>query len=415
MHLRTRIGIVPLAALLLLLASVLCAQETRRLMVFYEVLPQAELSRREAILLYESLLIDLSDAGERMAVKEYGGEQVPASDEARNAAAERLAADSWLHVGVSGNPGLLRLEVRALDMLSGRTILQQSMKKEMLRGVRDLQRGFWSELSAALAEYFTSAISMDMNRGTLVFEGLPGTLIRGSAWKRLRLDEQGRVSIPVPLPATLPYRATRAGFLPEEGHVYMDQTRKVVLLQQEQGVRLAVDVYLNNLSYPGASLNYFFVPDTVFGRIGVLSYLIGLQLDDSEEGSGGIFTSHSLSNLGMSFGVFLNAPDRDFRPYFALGAAWRFVTARGYWGLEPVSPFALQPLLGCEYARSRKVKVFAEYAPYFYWAPDKDLFALSLPLDRNPRFLFFPPRKDPVDWAVVWEIFLFNVGVRFRL
>ena len=415
MRLRTRIGIVPAAALLLLLASALSAQETRRLMVFYEVLPQAELSQREAVLLYESLLIDLSDAGERMAVKEYGSEQVPASDEGKNAAAEQSEADSWLHVAVSGNPELLRLELRALDMLSGRTIVQKSVEKELLRGVRDLQRGFWQDLSTALAGYFSSAISMDMNRGTLVFEGLPGTLIRGSAWKRLKLDDQGRISIPVPLPATLPYRATKAGFLPEEGHVYMDQTPKVVLLQQEQAVRLAVDVYLNNMSYPGASLNYFFVPDTVFGRISVLSYLIGLRLDDPEEGSGSILTSHSLSNLGLSFGMFLSAPDKDFRPYLALGAAWRFVTARGYWGLEPVSPFALQPLLGCEYARSQKIKVFAEYAPYFYWAPDKDLFALSLPLDHNPRFLFIPPRKDPVDWAVVWEIFLFNVGVRFRL
>jgi len=384
-------------------------------MVFYEVLPDAQLSQREAVLLYESLLVDLSDASERIAVKEYGDRQLPASDEAKNEAAEQSAADSWLHIGISGNPDLLRLEVRVLDMLSGRTIIQKSMEKEMLRGIRDLQLGFWEELCTDLADYFTSAISMDMNRGTLVFEGLPGTRIRGSAWKRVRIDSQGRVSIPVPLPATLPYRATRAGFLPAEGHVYMDQTRKVVLLEQEQAVRLAVDVFLNNMSYPGAALTYFLVPDAVFGRIGVLSYLIGFNLDDSEEGSDSILVSQSLSNLSISFGLYFNAPDRYFRPYFALGAAWRFVTARGYWGLEPVSPFAVQPLLGCEYARNQKVKVFAEYAPYFYWAHDKDLFALSLPLDTNPRFLFFPPRKDPVDWAWVWEIFVFNVGVRFRL
>jgi hypothetical protein len=117
----------------------------------------------------------------------------------------------------------------------------------------------------------------------------------------------------------------------------------------------------------------------------------------------------------MAFGFFFNDPDRYFRPYFALGAAWRFITAQGYWGLDPVSPAAAQPILGIEYARSQKIKMFAEYAPYFHWAPERDPFEKSLPLDRELAFRFFPDKGEATDWAIVWEILVFNVGVRIRL
>jgi hypothetical protein len=390
-------------------------EETRRLMVFFEVLPEAEITQREGVLLYESLLLDLSDSSERMAVKEYGGQRLPPSDEEKNAAAEELAADSWLHIAIAGSTDLLKIQARALDMLSGRIILEETIEKELLRGIRDLQRQFWEEVSNPLAQYFTSAISRDMNRGTLVFEGQPGTRIRGSAWKQVKIAEQGKVSIQVPLPATLPFRATKAGVFPIEGQIYMDQTTKVMHLDQQQAARLAIDVYLNNVSYPGAGFTYFFVPDAVFGRVGLTSYLVGISLNDSEDSSKSIFVSNTLNNLHMAFGLFFNDPDRFFRSYCALQATWRFITAKGYWGLEPIAPFAAQPILGIEYARSQKIKVFAEYAPYFYWAPERFLFRLSLPLDHNLAFLFFPASDDAADWAVVWEMIVFNVGVRIRL
>jgi hypothetical protein len=390
-------------------------EETRRLMVFFEVLPEAELTQREGILLYEALLLDLSDASRRIAVKEYGDQYLPPSDEEKNIAAEEQGADSWLYVAISGSTDLLQIEARALDLLSGRIILEQTIEREMLRGIRDLQLQFWKEVSNPLAQYFASAISRDMNSGTLVFEGVPGTRIHGSAWKRMKIDDQGKVSIPVPLPATLPYRASKPGLFPIEGQIYMDQATKTIHLDQQKAARLAIDAYLHNMSYPGVGLTYFFVPDAVFGRIGLISYLIGISLNDSQDGSGSIFVSNTLNNLSMAFGFFFNDPDRYFRSYFALGATWRFITAQGYWGIEPIAPFAAQPILGIEYARGRKLKVFAEYAPYFYWAPERYLFALSLPLDHDPKFLFIPTAKDAADWAVVWEIFVFNVGVRIRL
>ena len=409
--------------ILLLLAPFLGAQETggegeetRRLLVYFEMLPGGQLSEREQDLLYETLLIKLSDATPRIAVKEYGGSSVPPTDTEKNDAAEKLEADSWLHVTVSGTSEAVVLEVRSLDMLSGQIAYAVTLEKELRRGIRDLERQFWDEVTIATAEYYETAFYKDTTGGTLVFEGLPGTRIRGSAWKSLKIDTSGQVSTGVPLPATLPFRATKPGYLPIEGQIYMDQTSKMVPLEQVPGARLALDFFLGNMSYPGIQLNYFFVPDAVFARIGILSYLIGFVLDDADRfDDSGMFVSHTLNNFNLSLGFYFNAPDRYFRPYFALGAVWRFITASGYWGLEPIAPFALQPVMGCEYGRGRKLKVFAEYSPYFYWAPERYLFELSLPEDRNPSFLYFPFRDDLVDWAVAWEIFVFQVGVRWRL
>jgi len=419
----TRHPFVLLILLLLLPAPLLGAQETggegeetRRLLVFFEMLPGGQLSQREQDLLYETLLIKLSDTTPRIAVKEYEGFSIPPTDSEKNDAAEKVEADSWLQVTVSGNSEAVVIEARSLDMLSGQIAYAVSLEKELRRGIRDLEHQFWDEVITATAEYYETAFSKDITGGTLVFEGLPGTRIRGSAWRRLKIDTSGRVSTGVPLPATLPFRATKPGFFPIEGQIYMDQTSKIVPLEQIPGARLAFDFFLGNMSYPGIQLNYFFVPDAVFGRIGILSYLIGFVLDDADRfDDSNMFVSHTLNNFNLSFGFYFNAPDRYFRPYSALGAVWRFVTASGYWGLEPIAPFALQPLMGCEYGRGGKLKVFAEYSPYFYWAPERYLFALSLPEDRKPSFLFFPFQKDLVDWAVVWEIFVFQVGVRWRL
>jgi hypothetical protein len=391
---------------------------TRRLLVYFQLVPGSDLSEREGVLLYETLLIELADASQKLAVKDFREAEIPPSDIEKTETAEQRKADCWLEVVVSGNTDVLQIQVRSLDMLSGQLVLDETLEKELRRGIRDLQRLFWADVTAPLADYYSTAFSKDVSEGTLVFEALPGTRIGGSAWKKLQVDAEGQTSVQVPLPATLPYRATKPGYWPVEGEIYMDQTRKVLALEQERGVRFALDVYLQNLSYPGFDFMYFFVPDTVFARIGFLTYLLGIVFDDREDSRDSIFVSHSLNNIVLSAGTYLNAPDRVFRPYLAAGCLLRLVTAKGYWGLEPIAPLALQPVFGLEYGRSPRFKLYAEYAPYIYWVPDRFLFALSIPEDRNIKFLVMPLEKnvgDSVRWAWIWEAVLFQVGLRVRL
>ena len=292
------------------------------------------------------------------------------------------------------------------------------IEKKLIRGTRELGLLFWHETKVAVAEYFEQALNMESVLGDLTFLALPGTRIAGIGRGRLKTSENGSATAEVALPSTIPFRATKPGYFPIEGQIYMDQPEKVISLEQQLATRIAFDLFLNNLSYPGFNFMYFLVPDTVFARVSVLTYLVGIVLDERDGEAKSLLTSHTLNNFGFSFGFFFNDPDRPFRPYFALGGAWRIITAKGYWGLEPAAPFAAQPILGFEYSRSQKVKMYAEYAPNFYLAPERYLFALSLPSGDgggNLPFRFFPKSGDPVDWAVIWEIFVFNVGMRIRI
>ena len=386
-------------------------EETRRLLLYYEVLPGSDLSEQEQALLYETLLINLAEASPRVAPKDFRESSIPPSDTEKTDAAEQMEADSWLHFVVAGSFAALTVKVRLLDMLTGQIALDRTVERAYRRGARDLQRENWEELTSPIAEYYSTALSKNINRGMLYFEALPGTRIQGSAWKRLKVAKDGQISTDVPLPATLPYRATKPGYLPIEGQIYMDQTEKVVSLPQEQGARIGFDIYLNNFTYPGFDFIYFFVPDSVFGKVGVLTYLLGIVLDDDERSDGSIFVSHTLSHYNLSLGFYLNASDRYVRPYFSAGAFWRIITASGYWGLEPIAPFGFQPTFGFEYSRNPNRKVYFDYSPYLYWTGSRDHTDLML--------MSFPPNREPSGYLplekLVIHLFNFRFGVRLIL
>jgi hypothetical protein len=368
-------------------------EETRRLLLFFEVLPGSDFSEEEQALLYETLLIKLADASPRVAPKDFGNSYIPPSDTEKTDAAEQMEADSWLHIVVSGNFASCTLAVRLLDMLTGQIALDKTVEKTYRRGARDLQRENWEDFTGPIAEYYLTALSKDINRGTLYFEALPGTRIQGSAWKRLKVAKDGQTSTDVPLPATLPYRAIKPGYLPVEGQIYMDQTEKIVSLPQEQGARFGFDLYLNNLTFPGFDFIYFFVPDSVFGKVGMLTYLLGIDLDDGDRDEGNVFVSHTLSHCNLSLGFYLNAPDRYVRPYVSVGAFWRIITASGYWGLEPIAPFGAQPTFGIEYSRLPNRKIYLDFSPYVYWTGSRNntfLMRASFPPDRR----LFSPGKS---------------------
>lgn len=393
-------------------------KEIRRLLLYFEVDAGAGFTDQQRTLLYESLVASLSDSSDKVALLEYQGPDIPDGDQQKSTVAEETGADAWLHVTVGGNFDTAAIQARCLDLLNGITVFDLEIEKELIRGTRELGLLFWNETQAAVAEYFEQALNMESVLGDLTFQALPGTRIKGIGLGRLKTAENGSATAQAALPSTIPFRATKPGYFPIEGQIYMDQPEKVISLEQQLGTRIAFDIFLNNMSYPGFNFMYFLVPDTVFARVSVLTYLVGFVLDERDGEAVSMFTSHTLNNFGFSFGFFFNAPDRPFRPYFSLGGAWRIITAEGYWGLEPAAPVAAQPILGFEYSRSQKYKVYAEYAPYFYFAPERYLFTLSLPSNHggdNLPFRFLPKNGDPEDWAVIWEIFVFNIGVRIRI
>jgi hypothetical protein len=312
-------------------------------------------------------------------------------------------------VTVGGDFESAHLQVRCLDLLNGIIAFELDLQKELLRGTRELGTLFWNEVQEAAREYFERALNLENRIGDLTFRALPGTRIQGVGGRPLKTTDDGTVAAEVALPSTIPFRATKPGYWPVEGQIYMDQPEKSVVIEQTPGDRVALDFYLNNFNFPGFDFTFFLVPDMVFAKTGILTYLIGFVLEGGYDSE--VFVNFSLNHYNLALGFYLNAPDRYFRPYFSAGAFWRIITARGYWGFEPIAPFGLQPILGFEYSRQHRYKLFFEYAPMVHWTGNSDdsfLFLSSISSDNE--FTSYRSYR----WCVI-NFVNFKLGMRVRL
>ena len=385
--------------------------EVRRLVLYFEIEAGAGFTPQQGTLLYESLMTSLSDASDRIALLEYEEAGIPAGDQEKSMAAEKIGADSWLQVTVGGDFESAELRVRCLDLLNGLIAFELDLKKELIRGTRELGMLFWNDVEEAARDYFERALNLENRIGDLTFQALPGTRIRGLGRRRLKVREDGTAAVEVALPSTIPFRATKPGYWPVEGQIYVDQPEKSIVIEQTPGDRIALDFYLNNFNFPGFDFAYFLVPDMVYAKTGILTYLIGFVLEGGGNSNSQVFVGYSLNHFNLALGFYLDAPDRFFRPYFSAGAFWRIVTARGYWGFEPIAPFGLQPVFGFEYARQQRYKLFFEYAPMVYWTgSSEDTFLFESSISSDSDFTAYGSYR----WCVI-SFMNFKLGMRVRL
>ena len=357
-------------------------EETRRLLLCFELAPGAKFSQQEELLLYESLLVKVGSASRKVAVLESPGRKPPASDAARSTLARSLGGDSWLRVQVSGDMGSVGLAVSSYDLLVSQTIFQFELRKSLARGATELQRGFWNEVLQATAEYYSQAAAAKSLPGEVVFQTLPGTKIAVAGAQSLLADANGQARMQVQLPLTLSVRARRQGFYPLESKFYVTQELTTLELEQKRGTRFAFDFYLNNVIFPGFEFSWFPLPNTLFLRTGFTTYLAGLLFSgDNRQES--LFVSETLNLLDLAVGAYLNDADRNLRAYAGLGGFLRLVTARGYFGLEPIAPGGLQAILGIEYSRRLKQRFYLEFDPLLYFTSDTHLLIASFPPDQR--------------------------------
>lgn len=413
-----RVNRLAVAALLCLFSGIslqaqksIDIEEIRRLVLYFEIDAGAEFTPQQGTLLYESLVAVLSDSSDRVALLEYRDQDIPGGDQEKSTKAEDIGADAWLQVTVGGDFESAGLRVRCLDLLNGIFAFELDLQKELIRGTRELATLFWNDVEEAAREYFERALNLENRIGDLTFQALPGTRIQAVGRRRLKTADDGTATAEVALPSTIPFRATKPGYWPVEGQVYMDQPEKSVIIEQTPGDRVALDFYLNNFNFPGFDFTFFLVPDMVFAKTGILTYLIGFVLEGGGWEDDKIFVSYTLNHYNLAMGFYCNAPDRYFRPYFSAGVFWRLITARGYWGFEPIAPFGLQPILGFEYSRQPRYKMFFEYAPMVYWTGNSnDTFLFLSSITSDNEFTGYESYR----WCVV-NFVNFKLGLRVRL
>ena len=385
----------------------------RRLLFLFDTAETAQFSSPEQLLLYESLLVKLGRASERVAVLEYEQPEPPGSDELRSTAAQSRRADSWLQVTLGGRWPQLEVSARAYDLNLGETVFDLSFGATIRRGAVELERHFWDPITDAVADNLSGpgkAVARTVSREPMTVRGVPGTRIKGLGPEAVELEESGELVFEALLPATFSLRATRLGYDPIDRDFYIEPGVGVLDLGQEGGSRWALSFYLQMMNYPGFDASFYPVPDFYWIKLGFNTFLIGLILAEDRQES--MLVSHSLTNFSFSTGIYLNASDRLFRFYAGLGAFLRVITAEEWSiAIEPVSPWGLYPILGTEISRQQNVRFFAEYTPLFYFPPNPGLFWLSIPVDSGPQILPIP-LESPV---VFWEIFVFRFGVRWLL
>ena len=353
-------------------------EETRRLLLCFELASGAKFSQEEELLLYESLLVKVGSASRKVAVLEAPGRKPPATDAERSTLARSLGGDSWLRVQVSGDMSSVNVGVSSYDLLVSQTVFQFELRKSLARGAADLERGFWNEVLQAAADYYSQAAAAKSLPGQVVFQALPGTKIAVTGAESLLADADGRASMQVQLPQTLLIRARRRGFYPLENKFYVTQELTTLELEQARGTRFAFDAYLNNVIFPGFEFSWFPMPNTLFVRGGFTTYLAGLLFSgDNRQTS--LFVSRTLNLLDLGFGAYLNDADRNLRAYAGLGGFLRLVTTKGYFGLEPIAPGGLQAFLGIEYSRRLKQRFYLEFDPLLYFTSDTLLLIGSFP------------------------------------
>ena len=351
--------------------------------------------------------MQLGNASRKVAILEAPGRKAPGTDGERSMLARTLGGDSWLRVGIAGDMSSVRVEASSYDLLVSETVFQVQAQKSLARGAAGLERGFWSEVLQAAAEYYSQAAAAKSLPGTVVFQTLPGTQIEVAGVEDLLADAGGQSSLQVQLPLTLSIRARRRGFYPVEDKFYVTQELTTLELEQRRGARFAFDVYLNNMIFPGFEFSWFPMPNSLFVRGGFTTYLAGLLFSgDSEQTS--IFVSQSLSLIDLGAGMYLNDADRNLRAYVGLGGFLRLVTAKGYFGLEPIAPGGLQAFLGIEYSPRLKQRFYLELDPLLYFTSDTLLLIGSFPPEqRLAGYAFF-------DWGAFYFLNL-RLGFRWQI
>ncbi|MBA7699071.1 hypothetical protein ES703_107757 [subsurface metagenome] len=387
----------------------------RRLLLYFEQAGKSDFTASEMLMLYESLLLKLSRASEEVLIIEASEAGVPPSEEERSERAREWGVDSWLLARISGNMKAMTVAVISYDLISGEELFGFELVKEQGARLVDLERRFWDEVVEAVREKYQKVshrIAMEgAGSAVVIFRAAPGTQIVGLVEEPLQIGPEREARVELPLHATYSWTAFCQGYYPVEQHIYLERGGTIINMEQRPGSRYALNFYLNNFTFPGFDFSYYFIPNFFFARVGLTSFLLGINLNNDSDSAGDapILVSRSLLHLNLAAGLYLNEAHCFFRYYVAAGLFARIILARGYGiGVEPIAPFGIQPAFGVELSHQMRKRFYVEYSPLFYITGYPEWMRASFPSGRVPFNYIFLGK-------VVVDFFNFRIGLRLQL
>ncbi len=360
---------------------------SRRMIFFFETL-DAKLSEHDRFLLYSSALAAAGGANEDVILLESPLDTVPAGLEEKHTAARTIDADSWLYIRVSGGLKDIRIQAETYDILKKEIIGARTIEPPFGIDERALVRGIWDELTAVIHEEYHKVV----DKTEILFEGVPGTRIRGLPEVKPVIGESGTISVSLPSPGSYSYTAVLPGYYPEAGTFYLGIEGEKIDLAQMRSPKFSLDIFLSNFQFPGVFFAYFPIPGRLSVGGGIVTQAAALYLvDDSVP----LIDSNPISILTAGLHLYFDTPIERFRGYGGIGGFIRILHSNTVFGLESTAPGGADFSLGFEFRLSRNIRIFGQYNPAYYYSPYPEQFiSLAFP-DRYydggsvPGFVFF--------------------------
>jgi hypothetical protein len=284
-------------------------------------------------------------------------------------------------VQVSSDPAKVRLRAQGYDVLTQQAVFDQGLEREGAFSATSLPFETWSDLvevagpvlPPGTATPSTATAPAGPHEAALSIRAEPGTEVLGPQGKKAVAGSDGVALLRLTTPAEYSLRSTKPGFYPDTSRLFLTGDRELTL-HQVRASRWAIDASLLQMGYPGMDGTYFIIPNWLYVKLGLTTYLVGLAFTDTQ-----VITSNPLTNIVLQTGVYLRREDVLFRPYINAGAFVRFVHAPGVLvGIDPLSWGGLQASLGTEIGSSPRGRFFVEFQPMLYASSIPGLFQASL-------------------------------------
>jgi hypothetical protein len=384
------------------------SQSPRRLMLSVDQKTGTGFTPDELTLLSRSMLLALQEARGDLVLVEPVRTPQPGSDLEITTLAQESGADCWIHVELSGSRTDAILRVRSFDVLDGTVVFEKTVPRQGGdSAAQNLVGERWEDIAAFLQGTYpprASATALPMKNPdtiSVTFQGIAGTRVKlsGAGSAKATLGADGTANVELPSAGTYELRATRLGSLTVKRKLVVRGDRTLAL-DQKKAPRMAIDASAL-LAWPGVAFSWAPIPDLLFLRAGLTTYLLGLVMREDT-----IFTSDPLTTIDILAGLYVLPSDSAWRLYAGLGGFLRVVHAPGeLFAIDPLAPGGLQAALGIEARLAGPIRLFAEYEPMLYLTRYGSLFASAM--GDSPGWVFFP--------QAALQMLSLRLGVRWHL
>ena len=385
-----------------------------RTLLYVDQEPDGSLTADQLLMISRSVLVALRSGVPGLQIAELpSGSLSPASADLLAQQASEAGAVFWIWLHASADSSTLSFRARGYDRSSLQTAFDQSIQREGGFSAASLGSETWADLVDLLrpklppASVPPTAVSSQPRKAAVTVHAEPGTVITGPRGTRATADSSGVARLELAAPAEYTFRSTRLGFYAETDRLFLSEDQDLVL-HQASASRWALDASMLQMAYPGVDVSYLIVPNWIYAKLGLTTYLLGLAFSDTQ-----VVTSNPLTNIVLQAGSYLRREDVVFRPYVNLGVFVRFVHDPGTLvGIDPLSWGGLQASLGTEIGSNPRGRLFVEFQPMLYVTNLPNLLEAALVGSGNSG-------DEPTGWLfgsnAALDLLCFRVGYRWML